>query len=128
MSLTARRFRLWKSPNPIPETAAHSAPVTSCPYGQRLADGFLDVAAEVERSHLRIVQDVAGLAVEEHATALHHDPVVRQLQAEADVLLNEEDGPPACDHALNAVVHHLQGLGVEPQRRLVEQHHLWLHH
>ena len=31
MSRTARRLRLWKSPNPMPEAAAHSAAVTRTP-------------------------------------------------------------------------------------------------
>src|SRR2546423_1971541 len=127
MSRTARRLRLWKSPNPIPETAAHSAPVTSCPDG-RLGTGFLDRAAEVQGGHLRVVEHVVGLAVEQYAATLHDDPVVREPEPEAHVLLYQQDRPAPRDHALDAVVDHLQRLRVESERRLVEQHHLRLHH
>src|SRR3954447_15051462 len=128
ISRTARRLSPWKRPKPIPEAAAHKAPVTSDLDDAHVRRGLLDRAAEVEGCHLGVVEHVLRLAVEQHPAALHHDPVLRDLQPEAHVLLDEQDRPAARDHALHALMHHLERLRVEPKRWLVEQHHLRLHH
>src|SRR3954447_2592854 len=99
MSRTARRFSPWKRPKPIPETAAHKAPVTSDLDHAHLRCGLPYRATEVESSHLGVVEHLVRPAVEQHPTALHHDPVLGDLQPEAHVLLDEQNRPAALDHA-----------------------------
>src|ERR1700745_2360494 len=70
----------------------------------------LDRAAEVEVGHLGVLEHLLCRALEQHAAALHHDPVRRQSQPEADVLLDQQDRPPGLAHAHDALVHLTQGL------------------
>ena len=57
----------------------------------------------------------ARAAVQPHAAALHHDAVRRDGEADAHVLLDEQDGLPRLVHQADVVEHLLQHLRVEPE-------------
>ena len=132
MPRTARMFSVWNSPKPTPEAAATTAPLTDA-WGRRpvracRSAGRPDRPAEVQVGHLRVLEHLAGRPGQHHAAGLHDDPVGRQPQAEADVLLDEQDRLAGVAHQDDVLEDLLERLRVEAERRLVEEHELRVEH
>ena len=75
-----------------------------------------------------MLEDLAGVAAQPDAPALHHDAVRRRAEADADVLLDEQHRLSRLVHHLHVVVDGTEDFRIEPERGLVEQDQLGIHH
>ena len=75
-----------------------------------------------------MLENLTRATAKPNTTTLHHDAVRRDREADTHVLLDEQNRLARLVHQTDVVEHLLEHLWIEPERRLVEQHELRIHH